>query len=161
MYNTTDVNPLDHVEDVLHNNNWVFSRLNNDQLTVDVIGAACGYRLLFVWSEKLNAMQLYCQYDFEIHETNKNSVSDILMKLNESLWMGHFELTKSTNHPCYRQTCLLRGYGNQGEEYIEDLVDISLALCEKSFAVFKLLSSDTPPSAEALSLAMMDTAGES
>ncbi len=158
---TAHINPLDNVEEVLHSNNWIFSRLNQDELTVEVTGAACGYRLFFIWQESMNAMQLYCQYDFEINGDNKHHAAMALMNMNETLWMGHFELTKGTLSPCFRQTCLLRGDAQKGAEYIEDLVDISLAQCERFYTVFNMLSGDAPVTQDVLSFAMMDTVGES
>ncbi len=153
-------NPLDSVEDVLHDNNWVYSRMNNQELVVEIAGTSCEYRLLFVWQEHLNALQLCCQYNMKIKPENMGIAATALMDMNAELWMGHFEITKGSLSPSFRQTCLIHGH-QQRKNYIEDLVDISLVQCERYQTVFQLLSHDKAVNADILSLAMMETLGES
>ena len=153
-------NPLDSVEDVLSDNNWVYSRMNNQELIVEVSGTSCDYRLLFVWQEHLNALQLCCQYNIEIIPENMNMAATALMDMNSDLWMGHFEITKGTLSPSFRQTSLIHGH-RELKSYIEDLVDISLVQCERYQTVFQLLAHEKTVNADILSLAMMETLGES
>ncbi len=82
-----------------------------------------------------------------------------LMNINENLWMGHFDIPKDTRTPSFRHTCLLRGVA--GIEHFEDLVDIAMAQCERYFAAFSLLANTEIANDQNLSLALMDTAGES
>ena len=155
-------NPLDSVEDVLNDHNWVYSRMNNQELIVEVSGKSCNYRLLFVWQEHMSALQLFCQYDLKIKPENLILAATTLMDMNASLWMGHFEIAKETQIPSFRHTCLLPDHKeSKSYVHIEDLVDISLVQCERYQAVFHLLSSEEPVNIEVLSLAMMETAGES
>ncbi|PCI56165.1 MAG: hypothetical protein COB36_05120 [Alphaproteobacteria bacterium] len=153
-------NPLDSVEDVLCDNNWVYNRMNNQELVVEIAGTSCNYRLLFVWQEHLNALQLCCQYNIKIKPENMSIAAMALMDMNAELWMGHFEITKSNLSPSFRQTCLIHGH-EQRKSYIEDLVDISLVQCERYQSVFQLLSHDKAVNTDILSLAMMETLGES
>jgi hypothetical protein len=156
------LNPLDSVEEILSAHNWEFNRMNNDELMVQVIGKACEYRLFFIWQEDMSALQFCCQYDLGIHPKNTEAASRMLMRLNESLWMGHFDIPADTKIPSFRQTCLMRGMTDGGSlDYIEDLVDISMALCERYHCFFHLLSIDAPANDQMLSLALMDTTGAS
>lgn len=156
-----DGNPLDSVEEILDENDWAYSRMNNDELIVRVSGKSCDYRLFFIWQSNMRALQFCCQYDMEIHKENIPIASAVLMDLNAALWMGHFEIDKESAIPCFRQTCLLRSCKEQSRsEYIEDLVDIALAQCEQYQAVFQILASGEAAHAESLSLALMETAGE-
>ena len=155
-------NPLDSVEEILSANNWVFNRMNNDELMVQVTGKACAYRLFFIWQEDMNAMQFCCQYDLAVSNKNLDIAARALMKINEGLWMGHFDIPADTRTPSFRQTCLMRGMnGPSYIEHIEDLVDISMAQCERFYAAFHLLSMAHVANDENMTLALMDTAGES
>lgn len=157
-----ETNPLDSVEDVLNANNWVFSRMNSDELMVSVTGKSGQYRLFFIWQEDMQALQFCAQYDLSIAPGNRAPAQEALFSINENLWMGHFDLPRDTGVPTYRYTCLFRGPGRDGTmEMIEDLVDISLAQCERYYPVFTMLSSANDVSGQNLSLALMDTAGES
>ena len=85
------------------------------------------------------------------------------MNVNRSMWMGHFELTQDTHAPCFRYTCLLHDRNNETNVYanIQDIVDICMAQCEQHQTVFQMLSSEEALNIQTLSLAMMETVGES
>lgn len=168
MANQTEViesglNPLDAVEEVLADHNWAYSRTDDDRLIVQVAAHCCTYRLYFIWQEGLAALQFSCEYDLKVCDTNAQIASAVLMDVNESLWLGHFEIARSTMIPTFRQTCLMRGHDNSssGSDFIQDLVDIALTQCERYFPVFHILSAAETANAQNLSLALMDTAGES
>ncbi|MFP4097921.1 MAG: YbjN domain-containing protein [Alphaproteobacteria bacterium] len=155
-------NPLDSVEDVLIDNNWVYDRTNNEELLVDVSGSVFSYRLCFVWQEHLNALQILCYFDCHISDENMTVAAEALMQLNQVMWMGHFELTQQDRVPCFRYTCLL--YDRNGETVyanVQDVVDVCFVQCERYQGVFQVLSSKEKTNSRVLSLAMMDTAGES
>lgn len=155
-------NPLDCVEDVLSDHNWIYSRMNTQELVVDIAGKSCEYRLMFVWQKDLGALQLCCQYNINILPENPDLIAQALMNINSDVWMGHFEVTYDTMTPRFRHTSLMRGHDTQSDyEQIEDLVDISLNQCEHYFHVFDLLSMKTKVSEDVLSFAMMGTVGES
>ena len=159
----TEQNPLDRVEDVLSDNNWIYSRMNSDELLVDVAGSVFGYRLCFIWQEHMNALQIVCQLDCAVNDKNVKLAAETLMQINRSMWMGHFELTKTGFAPCFRYTSLLHDRNNESKVYanIQDVVDICLAQCEQYQSVFQILSSDKGLNTQMLSLAMMETVGES
>lgn len=156
------LNPLDSVEEVLSSNNWVYDRMTSDELVVRVTGKSCDYRLFFIWQENMNAMQFCCQYEMSIPVDNIQMASAVLMDVNASLWLGHFEISRDTCIPTFRQTSLFAGMNQTDHsDKIENLVDISLAQCERYHSVFHLLSREGGAQTDSLSLALMDTAGES
>ncbi len=155
-------NPLDCVEEFLDSNNWVFDRMNPDELMVQVAGKTGSYRLFFLWQEDMSAMQFCCQYDMVIPAASRDAACRALVTLNEGLWMGHFDIPRQTNIPSFRQTCLLRG-ASRGDsaEQIEDLLDISLAQCERYYPLFHFLAQATDLNDQNMTLAVMETVGQS
>lgn len=155
-------NPLDNVEEILSANNWMFNRMNADELMVHVSGTSCDYRLFFIWEQNMSTLQFCCQFDMHIGPENFEAASRALMAINETLWMGHFDIPKQTGTPTFRQTCLLRGLTrDSGFDHIEDLVDIAMAQCERYYPVFFLLTGTENPDEQNLSLALMETRGQS
>ena len=168
-YETPIENPLDCVEDILKSNNWVFNRLSDEELLVKVSGRHCGYNLIFLWQDDMNALQFTVQYDLRINEAHMDKAAHTLLSLNEGLWMGHFAVPGDSRGPVFRHTSLFRGMGNESvHEALEDLVDIGLSLCEQYYSVFYLLSHANDASAgtataaddQSLSLALMETVGQ-
>ncbi len=161
-YEELERNPLDCVEDVLSDHNWVYSRMNSEELVVEVAGKSCHYRIMFVWQESLGALQICCQYGMSILPENMDMAAHALMSINAAVWMGHFEMTYDTMAPRFRQTSLIRGDDARSDyDHIEDLVDISLNQCEHYHHIFDMLCVAGTINAETLSFAMMETAGES
>ena len=157
-----NTNPLDNVEDVLHAHNWHFNRMADDELVVEIHGKGGAYNLFFIWQEEMQALQFCAQVDLTIMENNIATAKHAILDINENLWMGHFDLPQSTNKPSFRYTCLMRGSNKtHANEIIEDMVDIALAQCEKNHTIFALLASANDINDQTMSLAMMDTVGES
>lgn len=155
-------NPLDKVEETLSSNNWTFNRMTDKELVVQVSGTGCTYDLFFIWQEDMNALQFCCQYDLNIPNHMMDRAAKALMNINANIWMGHFDIPFDTGIPSFRQTCLFRGQKKPvPNEHIEDLVDIALVQCERYHAVFTILASGAEMNDQVLSLAMMQTEGES
>lgn len=151
-------NPLDNVEDVLNDNNWVYTRTGQDELRLDVRGNSCGYNMIFLWQDSINALQLVCEYDLTIHKNNIAHAYEAIADINTSLLMGHFEFQRAAPRPYFRHSCLMQ---RGDERSIEDFVELSLMQCEQNQPVFQMLASDMPVTPETLSFALMDTQGES
>jgi hypothetical protein len=155
-------NPLDSVEEILYANEWVFDRMTEDELTVQVSGKMGEYTLFFHWQESYSAMQFTCQYDLDIHRDAKAAASQTMTDINTNLWLGHFDFRPGTEIPCFRHTTLFRGQTQtSGAEHLEDLVDIALAECERYFPVFDIFSRGLPANDCDLKLALMNVAGMS
>lgn len=155
-------NPLDQVEEILDQNHWVYSRMDEDKLALSLSGNSSEYEILFLWDKSFNALQFLCQYDLSISAMNKEYLPKVLSDINTSLWMGHFELEHLTNAPIFRYTSLLQSSKDQAVvDLLEKLIDIGLTQCERYQHVFHILSSNMTIDPQMLSLAMMDVAGES
>lgn len=156
------LNPLECIEDVLAAQNWQFDRMNEDELIVQIAGRACKYRLYFVWQDDMNALQMCCQFDMNIIDNNGAEASSALRMMNENLWMGHFDLPRDTNVPVFRYTSVFKNK-NRDEltMALQDVVDIALVQCERFQPVFQLLAVSNDICDAQLSLALMDTVGES
>lgn len=155
-------NPLDSVEEILFANDWIFDRMTEDELTVQITGKMGDYKLFFHWQEEYSAMSFCCQYDMDVNAAAMDSAAKTMTAINSGLWLGHFDFRENTSIPCFRHTTLFRGQTHtSGAEHIEDLVDIALAECERYYPVFDIFSRGLPKNGGDLALALMQVAGES
>lgn len=154
-------NPLDGIEELLSAHDWVFSRMNEDELFVQVTGPIGGeYRMLFVWQEDISAMQFTCQMDLSIDRAHRARAANALADINAGLWLGHFNLPSDTNVPEFCHTSLFRGMtSSSGVDHVSDLVDIAFAACERYFPAFEILAGGCTQEDEALSFALLETEG--
>ena len=188
--NTADLledldNPLDCVEDILINNDWIYDRKNEEEISVHVNGKMGTYHLHFMWQPEYNALELVCELcDISIVSNTIDTTAKAIAAINASMWLGHFDIQEDVFIPQYRYTSLLHGLNlASGLELIEQLIHIALSECERFYPAFLIISKEhssdsltpkndndskigthLPTSAtneERLSLALMDTAGES
>lgn len=153
-------NPLDCVEDILAGQNWSFSRMNQDELMVDVSGKLGTYRMVMIWQEEFCAMQFTCHLDLIVPDDRRDLMALALARVNSGMWLGHFDLPQDTGVPCFRHTSLFRGQGGSGADHMQDLMDIALNECERIYPTFTMLSDIYGMDENQLSLALSDTAGE-
>ena len=162
LYNDVS-NPLDGIEEIMMNNDWVFSRPFDDQLTVQVSGKMGVYDMVFLWQDDYSAMQFMCMPDVTVTDDKAEQTIKAMHEMNQNLWLGHFDLEKSGNsfRPRFKHTCLFRGMvETSGIEIIEDLIDIALSECERYYTTFNMMSVKEPLN-DNLALSMMDVAGRS
>ncbi len=152
-------NPLDMVEEFVASNQWHFNRFDPDEMVVEAQGQWCAYRLYFLWREDLNALYFSAQFDLTVPPDKRLAAYELLARVNEKLWMGHFEMSHDDFSLSFRQTCLLRGQTDASAEPIEDLVDITLSECDRFYPAFLYMLQQGQAAEQALSLSLVDVAG--
>lgn len=153
-------NPLDLVEQIVAENEWVFDRRSESDLAAEAPGKWCDYGLYFCWSEEIAALHFSVAFDLKTPARQRSALYELLSKANERLWIGHFGLDDETGMPVYRHAMLLRGASTIAAESIEDLIDIAVTECERFFPAFQFLLWGGKTADEALDAAMLECAGE-
>ena len=158
-------NPLDGVEEIMFNNDWVFDRHTEDEMTVTITGKYGHYKLDFHWEDNYSALRFFCTPDIHIHKNNIATAMETLNQINNDMWLGYFDVIangKSDDHftPRFRHTSLFRGLNEtSGIPQMEDMIDIAINECERFYPCFDLLSHHKIESKKAPSLAVMDVEG--
>ena len=62
------LNPIDIIEDVIHQKKWNFSRAADHELVAEISSQWSAYRLYFTWSENINALSLSITFDIRFPE---------------------------------------------------------------------------------------------
>ena len=154
-------NPLDGVEDILLNQNWVFDRPDEDTLKVNVTGKNGQYTMNFDWDENLEAMKFCCEFDLSLSKNRVDIASRAVHNANYRLWLGHFIINEKTLTPCFCHTSLFRGWTHaSGTDHVADLIQVALDECERHYSLFDMLSNSVYISDAQLSLALMEEQGE-
>ena len=115
-------NPIDIVEDVIHNKNCNFSRSDAHELVADIYTNMCQYRLYFNWSESLKSINFTVTFDIKFPLKKHSDIYELLAKINEKLWIGHFDITSKSGILAYRQTFFLPHENDMLFNQLEDLV---------------------------------------
>ncbi len=152
--------PLDIVERIAAANDWIFDRRNDEEMAVQVPGRWCDYSLFFAWNEEARAMHFTCAFDMRIPEDRRRSVHELLARVNEKLWLGHFGMWDEDGMPLFRHALPLRGMAGPTTEQMEDIVDTALMECERFYPAFQYVIWGGRTPIDAMSLSMIETVGE-
>ena len=153
------LNPIDIVEDVIHDKKWSFSRSDDYELVAEIASQWCQYRLYFTWSEQIRAISFTVTFDIKFPQSKYESAHELLALINEKLWIGHFDITKKNGIPAYRHTVLSLPENEMLQHQLEDLVDIAIYECEKYYPAFQLVLFDDSLPSNALSVSTLHTIG--
>ena len=132
-----NLNPIDIVEDLIHQKKWNFSRAADHELVAEISSQWCTYRLYFTWSENINALSLSITFDIRFPEIKFAQAYELLGLINENLWIGHFDITSKNGIPAFRHTILSNTDTDSLHKKFEDLVDIGIYECEKFYPSFQ------------------------
>lgn len=152
--------PLDVVERIVSNNDWMFDRRNDQEMAVQVPGHWCDYSMYFNWNDEIGALHFTCAFDMRIPEEKRPMVAQLLARVNERIWLGHFGMWSDEGLPMYRHALPLRGTGGPTSEQLEDLLDSAVYECERFYPAFQFVIWGGKSAEDAMTAAMIETAGE-
>ncbi|HEC14917.1 MAG TPA: hypothetical protein ENI72_04080 [Rhodospirillales bacterium] len=152
--------PLDIIERLVDDNDWMFDRRSEQELAVQAPGRWCDYSLYFAWNDTMDAMHFTCAFDMRVPAERRSPVHDLIIFINEKLWMGHFGLWQDEGLPMFRHALPLRGLPGASPEQMEDLVDTAILECERFYPAFQYVIWGGKTAHEAVEAAMIDTVGE-
>jgi hypothetical protein len=157
-----DFNPLDNVEDILARMNWTYSRMNRNEIFMQVQGQHGVYRMMFMWNKDTELMQFCCEYDIRLADIQYNQACQIINNINYGLWVGHFHVSPESLIPCFRHTQMFRGLDlSSASDHLEDLIKIALDECDFHYPALLMLAGEKTHDEEQLAFALMPIQGQS
>ena len=153
-------NPIELIEEIAAAHDWQFERQNDDEVAVQVNGTWCEYRMWFIWRTDLGALYFSCGFDMRVKPERHGAVYPLLAKLNERLWLGHFELWSEEGWPTFRHTLLASDKFGVTGHAIRDLVDTAVAECERFYPAFQFVIWGGKSTDEAIESSLLETVGE-
>jgi hypothetical protein len=153
-------NPLELVEEILSASDCPFERCNSAELAVFMSGRWAQYRMLLVWQADESVLHISSAVPVKVPDHRRNQSVDLLSRINEQLWLGHFDLGTDTGEPVFRYGIMMRGTAGASVEQVEDLVDMSLAECDRFYPAFQYVLWGGKDPVDAVAATLLDTIGE-
>ncbi len=161
-YGDASANPLNLLEELAKQRHWLSERINENLMFLKAAGKNAEYSLQMEWDDSFNALQVRVPLDIDMKECHMAAAAELFLKINETMWIGHFDMSGSSKQqPTYRHSLLLHtAPAPIAIEMIADLTEIAITECDRFYMTFKMLASGDIRSQEAFSIAMFNTAGE-
>jgi hypothetical protein len=152
--------PLDIVERLASLRHWMFDRAETDEMSIAVEGRWANYNIAFTWIEDVEAIHVACAFDLKVHERQRREILHLIARINEQLWVGHFDLWNSENVVMFRQALLLAGGAEPTDGQCETMLRVSVEACERYFQAFQFVLWAGRTAEEALDCVLFETEGE-
>jgi len=154
----TLTNPIDLIEEVIAGKEWVYDRRCETELAVESPGTWCDYGMFFAWSEDLSALHFSCALDMRVQNKLMGNIYELLAKLNERLWMGHFAIWVEEGIPMFRHTVRLND--RVDTDAVGELMELAMAECERYYPAFQFVIWGGRTAEDAIASSLLDTVGE-
>jgi hypothetical protein len=153
-------NPVDTIEQLATINDWSFERSGDDEIAISVAGRWSDYHVSISWMDDVEALHLACAFDLKVPDSRQGEILKLLNRINEGMWIGHFDLWSEEGVIMFRHALLLAGGAEVNGRQCEALMEAGLTACEKHYQAFQFVVWAGKTAQEALTAVLFETAGE-
>jgi hypothetical protein len=151
--------PLDLAERLALHHDWSYDRSHDDELILYVDGTWCDYQLSFNWRSDIESLHLSCAFDLKVPRARLDEIYRLIARINEQLWVGHFDLWTEDGRLLYRYALLLN-QTDIGQPQLDAMIAAALDSCEYYYQAFQFVVWAGKNASEALATTMFETKGQ-
>ena len=155
-------NPIDLMEQIAVQNEWLFDRAGEDEMHLSFPGQTEDHHLSFSWRNNVETLQLSAQLEIKVPKQKRAEIASLINIVNEQLWLGHFELWSGNGTLVFRHAALLEGdeEASLSTEQADALIDAAAGELDRFYPVFQFVLWGGKTPVEAIAAAMVETQGE-
>ena len=153
------VHPIHMMECVTKLNDWPLHYQSNNEISVEISGHWTNYFVTFRWQEKHSALHITVFCDIFVLEQQRRDAMAVICQLNRQTWLGHFDLINEEGSIMFRYTMPLRGAEGITPEQIQDLLETTIAECEKNYPALYHIALGTASTETAVATALIEPLG--
>ena len=155
-----DAAPLDMLAALFEARDWSIESVTDEELTGEIQGSWTKYQVRAILRPMDSVLQILCIPEIRVPGDKVATAQELLARINEQMWLGHFDLWSNGNVVIYRHGALLPDDGMLSLNQAQALVECAVEDCDRFYPAFQfVLWGDKSPEA-ALEAAMVDAAGE-
>ena len=153
------MDPLESIEQAVLTAQYAYER-DDLELHMAVPGSWRDHQIWFAYRPDLDVIHVFSALDRKAPDSRYKDVCELVARLNERLWIGHFEIWHEDGSVVFRHALTLPEAENVSVAQGAALIEAAKEAGERLYPAFHYLlwSGKTP--LEAAAAAMFDTAGE-
>lgn len=162
LYSETDSqlnDPLDVIETVATQCEMNSERVDATELHVNIGGAWRDMAVWFAWREDMRVLQLGAPLELKVPETKMDEICRLLARVNERVWIGHFDLWSDDNGIVYRNGAVLSEMAEFDEVQAEILIRGASEAFERFYPAFNYVIWGGKSAEEALEACLFEVQG--
>lgn len=155
-----ETNPIDLVEILAGERDWMVDRSCEDEVNLVVGGSWCDLHLSFNWHASMEGLHLASTFDLKVPKNRRDEVTRVLALINEQLFYGHFDLWQQEGDLLFRHSTMLTDGAQLTAAQCDAMMAMVLNACEKYYPVFQFVIWAGKTAQEAMAASMLETHGE-
>ena len=155
-----DADPLQIIESSLEIAGWPHERDEETTLQCVVPTRWGDMGGLFVWRNNPQAVHFSLTLDVKPHGNKTAKLSELVLMVNERLWLGHFDFWSDEGVILYRHTLPLIGRDEPSEGEVSAVMSAAADAAEKFIPAFNFLIWAGKSPRESMEGALFETDGE-
>ena len=160
MERGADSPPVDMLAALFEARGWSAERVNDEELSGEIQGSWAKYQIRCIWRGEDNVLQLICLPEIRVPDAKRTAALNLLARVNEQMWLGHFDIWSSGGMLIYRHGALLGDDGLLSVSQAQNVVETAVEECDRFYPAFQFVLWGDKEPGEALEAAMVDAAGE-
>ncbi|WP_417468741.1 YbjN domain-containing protein [Maricaulis sp.] len=152
--------PLDAVEQAVIAEQYPYDREENGELHLSVPGAWRDHQMWFAWRPELDALHICSSLDLKVTSNRFRDICELVARLNEKLWLGHFDVWVEDGSVVYRHAISLPAGETISPAQAATMIAAAQEAGERFYPAFHFLIWGGKNVEEATAAAMFETAGE-
>jgi len=152
--------PLEVVERVALSNNWSFERAVEDEIVLVISGDKTNYQVSFTWMNEIELLHVACAFEMKVPKPRLSEVQQLIVGINEQLWIGHFDVWTQNGMVMFRHALLLAGGVAISGTQCEAALGSALDTCERYYPAFQFVVWADKSARDAMDAVMFETSGE-
>ena len=153
-------NPVDLVERLAAVHDWSFERSDEDEITLSLHSRWTDCHVSFQWMDEIEALHVACAFDFKVPDSRRVEVLKLLSRINEQMWLGHFDLWEQEGVIMFRHALVLAGGATASDRQCEAILDAAMDAVERYYPAFQFVVWAGKTASEAMETALFETVGE-
>ncbi|NOZ31727.1 MAG: hypothetical protein GXP01_01345 [Alphaproteobacteria bacterium] len=131
--------PVDIIEHIAAINDWSFERQDADEISISVKGGWSDYHVSFTWMEGLESLHIACAFDIKVPQARRSEVKQLIGRINEQLWIGHFDVWSRECMVLFRHAHLLSGGAEVTPSQCEAILNSAVEACDQYYQAFQFV----------------------
>jgi len=154
-----DTHPLDVLEAIAGINDWSWER-EDDEITIAIPGNNTTYEVSFSWINGLNSVHLAAAFEFRPPRHRLAEVETLIARINEQLWIGHFDIWVNDGVTLFRHAHILSDNELLSPDTAHILLSTAIESCDQYYPAFQHIAWSDCTAEHAIRSILFETIGE-
>ena len=152
--------PVDAIETIAGVNDWEYERDSADEIVITTRGAHTTYTVAFTWLDEISSLHVSCTFELGVPGHRHTEVTRLLRRINEQLWLGHFDMWEDDKVILYRHSHVLGATDELSHDVAQMLLQSALSNCDMYYQAFHFVVWAGQSAEQAMQATMFETVGE-